>query len=87
MYFLFKIKCCQIIDVILTLLLAMVYISVFFSLLVLRFPVLLEFDQGNVIARDREMRESARKGSQDKAALCCSFALFLLLLAQQTLHT
>ena len=62
----------------------MVYISVFFSLLVLRFPVLLEFDQGNVIARDREMRESARKGSQDKAALCCSFALFLLLLAQQT---
>ena len=31
MYFLFKIKCCQIIDVIPTLLLAMVYISVFFT--------------------------------------------------------
>ena len=35
----------------------------------------------SVIARDREMKESARRGPQDEEALCCSFALCLLLLA------
>ena len=67
--FVFKMKCClfilwcQIIDVILTHWLAMVYIFVLtFQFRCEHFQCYLICDQGNVILRDREMRESTRKG-------------------------
>ena len=33
------------------------------------------------------MSESARKGSEDEEALCCSFTLCFFLLAEPNLHT
>ena len=44
-------------------------------------------DQGIVIPRDREMRESARKGPQDEEALCCSLVHCLIVLASPTVNT
>ena len=44
-------------------------------------------DQGIVIPRDREMRESARKGPQDEEALCCSLMRCLVVLASPTVNT
>ena len=48
------------------------------------FQCYLILDQAIVIPRDREVRESARKGPHDEEALCCSLACCLVFLASPT---